>query len=495
MFAELLIENLLLAAGGGLLGIIFAWWGVQTLAAWLATQLPRMSPVSVDAPVLGFAIALSTVAGLFFGAVPALRARRVDLLESLKKGGHLGSRSGHRLRQWLVAAEVTLAVMLAINTGMLAKSVYQLSSNDPGFRTEDVLTASISLPRRYSTPAQQREFAERWLDNIRRLPGVREAAVSDLPPLTPYNQVMMIADSRVTTGNIDASVDVPPRRVAITTVSPGYFRALGIPLIEGRLLSDSDTDEAPNVAVVNEAYVKANFPTGTAIGSQVDLPFAGHIDSEARQGATIVGVVGDVRPGGIEATSQPLAYYPVAQHPRPSYTAVVHFDGSAADISHGVTQAAHRTDPGLAIATPSTIAGQIAIQNAPRRVTFLLTGAFALTAIVLAALGIFGLMSYTVAQRTQEIGVRMALGADGGRILRWIMSYGGIAIGAGLLAGVALTFSIGKVLASLVSEIASLDAAVVTGAVLFLALTGMSACLVPALRATRVDPVEALREG
>jgi hypothetical protein len=305
----------------------------------------------------------------------------------------------------------------------------------------------------------------------------------------------MIAESRVTTGNTDASVDAAPRRVAISTVSPDYFRALGIPLMEGRLLAESDVDGAPNVAVVNEAYVKANFPTGTVIGSSIDLPFGGHMDAAERQGATIVGVVGDVRPGGIEATSQPLAYYPVSQHPRPRYTAVVRFAGSSGDTSRGITQAAHRADPGLAIATPATIADQIARQNAPRRVTFLLTGAFAFTAVFLAAIGIFGVMSYTVAQRTQEIGVRMALGADGSRILRWIMSYGGIAIGGGLFAGVVLAVSLGKVLTSLLSDIASLDPAVVVGAVLFLAMTGAAACLVPAMRATRVNPVEALREG
>jgi putative ABC transport system permease protein len=492
---ELLAENLILAFAGGMLGVLFAWWGVRGLEAWLGTQLPRVSPVEIDGTVLGFAIALSVATGLLFGIAPAVRARRIDLLESLKEGGHQSTRSGHRLRQGLVAAEVTLAVMLAINTGLLARSVYELSSHDPGFRTDDVMTASLTLPRRYGTPAQQREFGARWLDALRALPGVKAAGLSDMPPLTPYNQVMMTADSRVTTGNTDASVGAMPRRVAISTVSSDYFRALGIPLREGRLIAENDIDDAPNVAVVNEAYVKANFPTGTPIGTSIDLPFAGHGTAESTQGATIIGVVADVRPGGLDSKSQPLAYFPAAQHPRPRMTAVVWFTGSASELVRAMEQTVHRVDPSLALASPATLAAQIARQTAPRRITFLLTGAFALTAVVLAALGIFGVMSYTVAQRTQEIGVRMALGADGGMILRWVMGYGGAAIGVGLLAGIALTMSTGRVLRSFMSGIDALDPVVILAASAVLAFTGAAACLLPALRATRVSPVEALREG
>jgi predicted permease len=492
---ELLAENVLLATGGGLLGVVFAWWGVRALEAWLATQLPRMSTVAIDGSVLAFAIALSVGAGLLFGIAPALRARRVDLLESLKEGGHQATRSGRRLRQGLIAIEVTLALMLTINTGLLARSVYQISSHDPGFRTDDVMTAGLTLPRRYSTTAQQRDFAARWVESLTALPGVKAAALADLPPLTPYNQVMMIADTRVTTGNTDASVDSPPRRVAVTTVGADYFRALGIPLRDGRLFREGDDDSAPNVAIVNEAYVKANFPTGTAIGSTVDLPFAGHMAEESDRGATIVGVVGDVRPGGLDATSQPLAYFPTSQHPRPRLTAVVQFTGPAADLGRAIAQSVHRIDPGLAVATPSTLADEIARQNAPRRITFLLTGAFALTAALLAALGIFGVMSYTVAQRTQEIGVRMALGADSGMILRWVMTHGGAAVGAGLLAGIALTLSTGRVLRSFMAGIETLDPIVILAAAAALALIGAIACLLPAVRATRVSPVEALREG
>jgi len=495
LVASLLLENLLLALGGGLLGILFAAWGTQALEAWLANYLPRMAPVEINSTVLGFGVLLSVAAGLLFGLAPAFQAGRIDLLESLKEGGHQGTRTAHRWRQALVAVEVTLALMLAINTGLLAKSIYTLSNVDPGFRTDDVMTASLSLPRRYGTDVQQRDFAARWLEAIRGLPGVKAAALADMQPLTPYNQVMMIADSRAAGTGQDASIDSAPRRLAINTVTPDYFRALGIPLKEGRLLAESDTDDAPDVAVVNETFIKQYFPNGAAVGTTIDLPFGGHMRAEETQGATIVGIVGDVRPGGLNAKAEPLAYFPIAQQGRSRMTAVVQFSGSSAAFGRSLAQTVHKIDPGLAVATPATLADQIARQTAPRRVTFLLTGAFALTAIVLAALGIFGVMSYTVVQRTQEIGVRMALGADGRMILRWIMAYGGMAIGLGLLAGIALTFTTSRVLSSLLAGVDSLDPFVIAAAAGVLALTGALACLLPALRATRVSPVEALREG
>lgn len=357
------------------------------------------------------------------------------------------------------------------------------------------MTAGLSLPRRYADANQRRDFADRWLENLRAVPGVKTAALADMPPLSPYNQVMMIADFRATAGNTDASVTDAPRRMAVMTASTDYFRTLGIPLREGRLFTDGDTTGTPNVAIINEAFAKAHFPDGSAIGSTVDLPFGGHMETQERQGATIVGIVGDVRPGGLDARSQPIAYYPIGQHPRPRLTAIVRFEGSGSPIAQGMTQALHRVDPTLAVASPETLAGQIARQSAPRRVTLLLTGAFALTAVVLAALGIFGVMSYTVAQRTQEIGVRMALGADRAKILRLVLRFAAFAIGSGVVAGVLLTLATGRLLRSFMAGVESADPLVFFVAAALLAATGIAACLGPAVRATRVSPVEALREG
>ncbi len=493
--AELLAENLLLALAGGLAGVLLAWWGTQGLQAWLGNFLPRINPVGVSTPVLGFAVLLAVAAGLGFGLAPAWSGSRINLLETLKEGGHQSSPAGHRWRQALVALEVALALVLAINTGLLVKSIYQLYATELGYRTGDVLTADLALPRRYSTPAQQRDFAARWLAALGGLPGVRMAALTDAPPLSPYQQIMVIATVEGSTANTNASASTAPQTVAVASATPEFFRAAGIALRSGRSFTDQDGAEAPPVAIVNEAFVKQYYPRGLTLGAQISAPVNAVPGAHATQPATaaVVGIVADIRPRGFESRAQPMAWFPFAQQPRARVSAVLQFEGDAGPLARAVTQATHQVDADLALDQPSTLEDQITRQTAPRRVTLILTGAFAATAVVLAALGIFGVMSYTVTQRTQEIGVRMALGADAGNILRWMLRYGGLAIGAGLAAGLVLTFATGRLLASLLTGVTALDPAVIALGVLVLALSGLAACLLPALRATRVNPVDALR--
>jgi putative ABC transport system permease protein len=277
-------------------------------------------------------------------------------------------------------------------------------------------------------------------------------------------------------------------------VTPEFFRATGIALRQGRVFTDQDGGDAPAVAVVNEAFVKENYPQGLTLGAQISAPpsaTGGH--GGAAPTAAVVGVVADIRPRGLESSVQPMAYFPFAQQPRPRVSAVLQFEGDAAVLARAVTTATHKVDADLALDQPATLEAQIARQTAPRRVTLMLTGAFAATAVLLAALGIFGVMSYTVTQRTPEIGVRMALGADAGNILRWMLRYGGSAVGAGLAAGLGLTFATSRLLTSLLTGVTALDPAVIAAGVAVLALTGLVACLLPALRATRINPVDALR--
>jgi predicted permease len=488
----LLAENLLLATLGGTLGVLFAWAGSKGLALWLADYLPRVNPVGVNPAVLGFAALLAVAAGLAFGLAPAWQGSRIDLLETLKEGGHQASPAGARWRQGLVALEVALALVLAINAGFLMRSIYQLYSTELGFRTGDVLTANLSLPRRYATPAQQRDFAARWLESLSALPGVKTAALTDMPPLSPYQQ-MVLTVTQASTGNTNASASTPPPTMAIASVTPGFFQAAGIALRDGRVITGADGPDAPKVAVVNEEFVRVFYPKGVALGAQVNLPLGPGSHSGPPPTAAIVGIVADTRPRGFESKPQPLAYFPLAQQPKLRLTAVLHFAGDSAALARAVTTATHRIDADLALDQPSTLEQQINRQNAPRRVTLMLTGAFALTAVVLAALGIFGVMSYTVNQRTQEIGVRMALGADAGMILRWMLRFGGIAVGIGLAAGLALTFATNKLMTTLLTGITAPDPAVIAAGVAGLALIGMIACLLPARRATRINPVEALR--
>jgi predicted permease len=490
--AELLAENLLLSFAGGLLGVLLAWWGTQALQAWLADYLPRINPVSISSSVLGFAVLLAVVAGLGFGLAPAWQGSRTDLLETLKEGGHQSSPAGHRWRQTLVALEVALALVLAVNTGLLVKSIYQLYSNELGYRTSDVLTANLSLPRRFGTTAQQSDFAGRWLAALQALPGVKTVALTDSPPLSQYTQIVLSSTVQGSTGNTNASVNSTPQSMAVASASPDYFRATGIALRDGRFFSDQDGTEAPKVTIVNESFVKQYYPNGLTLGARINAPSPGDTHGSPAT-AAIVGVVADIRPRGFESTAQPLAYFPLAQQPRARISAVLQFEGDAATLARAVTTATHKIAADLALDNPTTLEQQIARQTAPRRVTLMLTGAFAATALVLAALGIFGVMSYTVTQRTKEIGVRMALGADAANILRWMMGYGGLAVGAGLAAGLALTFATSRLLTSLLTGVTALDPAVLVAAVLLLALTGLIACLLPARRATRVNPVDALR--
>ena len=492
--AGLLAENLLLALAGGALGVLLAWWGTAALQAWLADTLPCVNPVGVNAPVLGFAVLLAVIAGLGFGLAPAWQGSRVDLLETLKDGGHQSSSSGHRWRQALVSLEVALALVLAINTGLLVKSIYQLTSIDLGYRTSDVLTANLSLPRRYGTPAQQRDFADRWLASLQSLPGVKLAAVTDLPPLSPYQQMVMASTVQGSTRNTNASVNSQPPAMAVAATTPEFFRATGIALREGRFFTDADGADAPAVAVVNETFIKQFYPQGFTLGAQVNTPTIGPGGGHGTpQTAAIVGVVADVRPRGFESTAQPLAYFPLAQQPRTRLSAVLQFEGGSAALARAVTTATHKLDADLALDNPQTLEQQLAKQTAPRRVTLMLTGAFAATAVLLAALGIFGVMSYTVTQRTQEIGVRMALGADAKIILRWMLHYGVGAVGAGLVIGLALTAATTRLLTTLFVGVTALDPMVVVAGVGALAFIGLAACVWPALRATRVNPVDALR--
>ncbi|HET7535207.1 MAG TPA: ABC transporter permease [Candidatus Didemnitutus sp.] len=486
---ELLLENFLLAIAGGALGVLFAWWGTQALQAWLADFLPRINPVSVNAPVLGFALLLALVAGLAFGLAPAWQGSRVDLLETLKEGSHQASPAGHRWRQALVAAEVALALVLAINAGLLVKSIYQLYSTELGYRTSDVLTANLSLPVRYGSAQQRAGFANRWLASLAALPGIKAAALTDIPPLSPYQQMVLAAGQRP---GANASTSAQPAAMSIAAITPEFFRATGIALKDGRFFTDADAADTTAVAIVNEEFVRQFHPEGLKLGEPINLPTGGMVHGNVPQG-TIVGVVANIRNRGLESAAQPMAYFPLAQQPRQRLSAVLQFEGDAAALAQAVTAATHKIDADLALDQPTTLEQQIARQTAPRRVTLMLTGAFAAVAVLLSALGIFGVMSYTVTQRTSEIGVRMALGADAGNILRWMLGQGALAVGFGLATGLVLTFATNKVMTSLLTGITTLDPLVIATGTAVLALSGLAACLLPARRATKINPVEALR--
>ncbi|HVT72541.1 MAG TPA: ABC transporter permease [Lacunisphaera sp.] len=489
---ELLLENLLLALAGGALGVVLAWWCTHALTAWLADYLPRINPVGLDGSVLGFALLLATIAGLGFGVAPAWQGCRIDLLDTLKEGGQHASVGGQRWRQALVALEVALALVLAVNAGLLVKGIYQLYATDLGYRTADVMTANLSLPRRYGSAVQQRDFARRWLESLAALPGVKAASLADIPPLSPYAQMVLVATAQGSSGNANASVNASQSAMAVASVTPEFFRATGIALQQGRFFTAQDGADAPKVAIVNEAFIRQFYPKGFTLGAEITAPGGGHGDGPPPT-AAVVGVVADIRPRGFDSVAQPMAYFPMEQQPAARLSAVLQFAGDAGPLALAITQATRKLDADLAMDNPSTLADQLAKQTAPRRVTLILTGTFATTAVLLSALGIFGVMSYTVTQRRKEIGVRMTLGADAATILRWILGHGGLAIGTGLVVGSVLTFATSRLIASLLTGMTPLDAAVLAASAALLGGIGLLACLVPARRATAVNPVEALR--
>ncbi len=499
---EFLMENLLLALGGGVCGIVLAWWGTAALQVWLADYLPRLNTIGVDLPVLGFALATTLMAGIGFGLAPAIQTLRVDLLGVLKDGGHQNSSASHRWLQILVAIEVALALVLAVNTGLLLKSIYKLYSTDLGYRTSDVMSVNVALPAaRFRTPVDQRTFADRWLAALQTLPGVKSVALSDVPPLGTPPQ-MILGPQPGGAANNNASVNAGPRTQALMSITPGYFQTSGIALREGRFFSDQDGADKEAVAIVNESYVKSYFPDGVKLGSStVTQPppppappgAAPRPPTMGNPTAMIVGVVADVRNGGFESETRPISYFPLAQQPRARLSAVIHFEGDRGLLTRAIGTAIQKLDPDLALDAPRTVEQLLSRQTAPRRITLMLTSAFAAVAVLLAAIGIFGVMSYTVTQRTHEIGVRMALGADSATILKWIMSYGSVAMAAGLIGGLTLTLASGRLLKVFLVGITSLDPWVIAAGFFGLALIGMLACLLPALRATRVNPVVALR--
>lgn len=493
--AELLAENLLLALLGGALGLLLAWWGTQALQVWLAGVLPRINPVGLNGPVLAFAFGIATVAGLGFGCGPAWRGSRVDLLDTLRDGGVNVAGGSSRWRHGLVALEMALALVLAVNTGLLLRSLLTLYRQPLGFRTEDVMTAHLALPRPYATAAQQRDFASRWVAALRGLPGVSSVALADAPPLSQYSQIAVTVTSGSST-SATGTAGRPPPTMAVASVSADFFTTAGIPLRSGRWFSDADGPDQPAVALVNEAFVKEYYPEGLPTGAQINIPASPQAGPShgAPATATVVGVVGDIRARNLETAPQASAYFPFLQQPRPRLSAVIRFTGDAASLSQAITTTTHKLDANLALDAPTTLAEQLSRQTAPRRVTLVLTGAFAGAAILLAILGLIAVSTYTVAQRTREIGVRLALGAQQRTVVGLILRSAAGSLLLGLVVGVGLTFATSRLMHAWLTGVTTLEPAVVVGAALGLALLGLLACAVPAFRVTRINPVTALRE-
>jgi putative ABC transport system permease protein len=484
VFRQLLTESLLLSTLGGAAGLLLAMWGVALISALVPADVPRFGEAGLDPSVLAFTLAASVLTGVAFGLAPALQASRVDLNDALKDGGRGATAGGKgRVRAALVIAEVAVSLVLLVGAGLLVKSFIRLRATDPGLDPRGVLTASISLPAaRYSEDAQTIDFYERTLEQAAALPGVE--AVGAIMPL-PLGENAM-STSFAVEGRPDPGPGARPSSAA-RIITPGYLRAMGVPLVRGRDFTAADDADAPKVMLVNEALARQHFPGEDPVGKRLRVGL-NDISGE------IVGVVGAVRHQKLSTAAGPEYYVPFRQVPISDLSLVLRArSGDPSPLASSLRALVQGIDRELPVYQVRPMETLVAESVARQRFSMTLLAAFAGLALVLAAVGVFSVMSFLVAQRTHEIGVRMALGAQARDILRMVVGGGMTLAVAGIAVGLLAAFAVTRLMSSLVYEVSTSDPAVFAVVAAVLAAVALAACLVPALRAARVDPMEALR--
>ena len=487
---QLLAESLMLGLLGGGLGLVIAVWGVDLLHAVRPDGLPRVDSITVDGAVLGFTILVSVVTGLAFGLLPAMQLARPNLSGTLREEGGRGAslgRAGQRVRSALVVGEVALSLVLLVGAGLMAKSFLKLREVNPGFAPERTLTAAISLPQaKYDSSHKRAEFARQALERLAGQPGVRAAAVASPLPMSGNDRILAF----VIEGRPPLAAGETPSAIH-AAVSTSYFGAMRIPLTKGREFTDQDRRGVPQVVIVSESFVKKFFPNQDPIGQQLRI---GNTSGPLNE---IVGVVGDVKHYSLRDDSQAAMYQPYAQTSPSSLSIVVRAAGRPEELTAVVRREVRAVDPDLPLTSVRTLDELLASTVAPQRFNAALITGFAGLALLLAAIGLYGVVSYTVAQQTHEFGIRMALGAERGHVLRQVMgramrlAVAGVAIG--LVGAFGLTQLAERKLAAFLYGVSATDPT--TFAALAALLTGIAlfASYVPARRATKVDPVVALR--
>ena len=485
LLGQLLVESLLLSMTGGVGGFLAAAWAVRTINQVLPPATLPIPAVPMDATVLWFALGLTILTGLLFGIAPAWRTARVDLNTVLQHGGRgSATRVSARVRNVLAAAELALATVLLIGAGLLIQSLANLEHVRLGFNPKGLLTFQLAPPTtKYPLSSKAPQLYRELLDSLEAIPGVRGAAVSSGIPFGAGNYT---THPMITT---EPSVLPPNTAVPIDwrIVSPGYFRTMGIPLLRGRDFTDADGPApAPPVTIISQATARKFWGEADPLGRTLRR------SADPRVAFTVVGVVGDVRSTALTQES-PALYYPMSWRLWPLMDVVVETDNTPEALLPSMRQKVHELDAELALANVRTMEGWLANSAAQPRLNTVLLSAFAFVALLIASIGIYGVLAYSVVQRTGEIGVRMALGASPRGVLQLIVGEGMkvalIGIGSGLLGGLA----VGRALSSLVFGVPVRDPATLLGVAVALAGVALAACAVPALRASRVDPIVALR--
>ena len=483
---QLLTESTLVALAGGAAGLLLAGWGVNFLVRINEDKIPRAYEIGLDWNVVAFTAGVALLTGLVFGLGPAFRAARVDLHDTLKEGGRGGSAGMRRgVRGALVVAEVSLAVVLLVGAGLLVRSFVSLQHVSPGFRPEHVLAMQVSLPlNSYKEPQQRAAFYRQALERIGALPGVRAAGATSVLPMSGQTQ--------------SGSFNIEGRPVAPNeprphgdrwSVTHDYFRAMGIPLLRGRYFSERDAEDAPGVAIVDEAMARKYWPNEDPVGRRISFE-GGTANPKWRE---VVGVVGHVKHKGLEGESRAQYYVPHPQNPGSSMFVVAQAEGDPSVLAGPVRDAIRSIDRDLPVYSVTTMERMVADSLAERRFSMLLLGVFAAVALLLAVVGLYGVLSYTVAQRTHEIGIRMALGARAADVLRLVVGQGLWLAIAGVGLGIAFALALTRLMRGLLYGVSPADPATFAGVALVLLAVALAACLVPALRATKVDPTTALR--
>ena len=486
LIRRVLTESVLLAAISGAVGVLVAVWGTRILVRFLPSDLafPRMDEVSVDARVLGFAVAISVLTGILFGIAPALSTSAVNLATTLREAmrGTTGARS--RLRSALVIAEVALAVVLLVGAGLLGRSLQRLLDADTGLRTNNVLTARLTMAgARYQQQAALRNFMDELLPRLDALPGAVSVGGVMYLPLTgqKIGHTFTIDDRPPWREGEEPSIDLRP-------IAGDYHRTLGVPLLRGRFFNARDNEKAPPVFIVNDVLARQHFSDREPIGQRISYEWDGFTSGE------IVGVVGSVREMGPAAEPAAAIYVPFAQLPLSQMTVVMRTSGDPLAMASAVRAVVRDLDPNQPIADIRSMEEVAANTVARQRLNVYLLGGFAGVALLLAALGLYGIVSYSVTQRRAEIGVRVALGAQRGDVVRFILREGLALTIFGLFLGIVTAVAITRVMATLLFDVAPTDPLTLGMVSAFLTIVALLASYIPARRATRVDPMVALRE-
>jgi putative ABC transport system permease protein len=479
---QMIAESLVLALAGGTAGLLLAYSTIGPARALNAGSIPRIGDVAIDGSVLAFTLLLCVMTGIVFGLVPAWQASRTNVIEAMKEGGRGSAAFGGRwLRNTLVVAQVALSLVLLVAAALLLRSFSRLLAVDPGFRAESVLAFRVALPlTSYKNAAQRIIFFDEFLDKLRQLPPVRSAGMVQSLPIRDEYRLAFSVHGRPTPPGSRLSENY-------RLVSPGYFETLGIPLRRGRTFTNQDTSKSPLVAVVDEAFARRHFPGEDPIGRGLSL-------GNGTEGFfEIIGIVGDVRYGGLDAGQDPTMYVPYPQDVFGTMWIVARTGGEPTAIASDVRSLLKNLDRNIPAYSLSPLTDVVSDSLAQRRFSMFLLGLFAMIALLLAAVGLYGVIGYSVSQRTQEIGVRLAVGASRGRVLRMVIGQGMRLVVAGTLLGLAGALALARLVSTLLFEVTPFDPPSYAGTVFTLIAVAMLACWFPARRALRVDPIAALR--